>query len=75
MKNSQKHLFSQEYPDSTPVIDVKGSWVFPGFHDSHIHLAAYGLRAASLDLSECDSIDHLKRKLKEYVDAKRRVNA
>lgn len=60
-----------EYPESTPTIDVGGSWVFPGFHDSHIHLEAYGTRASSLDLSGSTSIEDVKLRLKEYVETKK----
>src|SRR5689334_7299238 len=34
----------------TPVLDLKGKRVVPGFHDSHVHLLSSGLRLSQVDL-------------------------
>ncbi|MFQ5918809.1 MAG: amidohydrolase [Thermoplasmata archaeon] len=49
----------------TRVLDVGGRVVLPGFNDCHAHLATYGARIASLDLTSAASLDDLKARVAE----------
>ena len=49
-------------------IDYKGRRIFPGFHESHIHLGLLGETLTRLDIKGCSSIDNLKRKLKAWLE-------
>jgi len=42
---------------ATRTIDIAGGMLLPGFHDSHVHIAAGGLGLATCDLSRDDAAD------------------
>ena len=48
-------------------IDINGRRIFPGFHDSHIHVSLYGELLNNLNLVECKSIDKFKQAIFDYV--------
>lgn len=43
----------------TPLLDLKGAFVFPAFGDTHLHLMEYGRSLSSLDLRMVRSISQL----------------
>jgi predicted amidohydrolase YtcJ len=52
---------------STEIIDLKGSFVFPGFVDSHGHLLGIGLRELELNLEGTPSIKAMVETLEGVV--------
>lgn len=54
---------------STKVIDLKGSTVVPGLADSHMHLAALGVRRFGADLVGARSLEEVKAQVKRAVDS------
>lgn len=42
------------------VVNLNGSRVFPGFHDSHIHVSLLGKSLMSVDLRGCTSIENMQ---------------
>lgn len=50
-------------------IDLKGASAYPGFVDSHAHLASIGLREMTLNLEGTASIEDLVAKLKAWAAA------
>lgn len=50
---------------STPVIDLKGKMVLPGFHDSHAHILEGGYALGLCNLNNLKTINEYKEKLKE----------
>jgi hypothetical protein len=42
---------------ATRTIEIGGGMLLPGFHDSHVHIAAGGLGLATCDLSEDDTAE------------------
>ena len=54
------NALSKEYQcNDTKVIDLKGSYVYPGFVDSHAHLKGIGHRENSLNLQGIDSLKEM----------------
>ena len=53
----------------TTTLDLSGTMVLPGFHDSHIHLISGGMGLKECDLSGITSQDEIFRKVKAYADA------
>lgn len=53
--------------DSTEIVDLDGKVVIPGFVDTHVHLDELGIFLNSLNLRDAESIDDLKRRLKEFA--------
>jgi predicted amidohydrolase YtcJ len=49
----------------TRTLDLNGLTVFPGFTDSHAHLAGIGERELSFNLEGTSSLAELKRRLRE----------
>lgn len=49
------------------VIDVKETWIYPGLHDSHLHLAMTGQALACADLSKAESIADIQKLLKKEI--------
>ncbi|MGC9088808.1 MAG: amidohydrolase [Caldisericia bacterium] len=47
-------------------IDLKNSFVLPGFFDSHLHLYLFSKSLFELNLSNIDNFDDILKKLKEY---------
>jgi len=48
-------------------IDLNGQSVYPGFFDSHVHLVQTALNMLALDLSNCNSIEHIKSCIKAHI--------
>src|SRR2546421_11106045 len=51
---------------TTRIFDLRGRTVLPGFHDSHIHLLNYGMLLRTLDLSRIQSIEEVKKRVREW---------
>lgn len=47
------------------VVDTRGAAIFPGFHDSHLHLLMTGQALTDTDLNACTSIKEIQARLKE----------
>ena len=54
--------------------DCGGRRIFPGFHDAHIHLYWFSKCLSQLDLSGCDSVEDLQKRLKKYADGHPEMN-
>ena len=54
-------------PSSDEMIDLEGFYIYPGFHDAHIHVYSLGRTAFRLNLQKVNSISELQRKLKDYA--------
>jgi predicted amidohydrolase YtcJ len=48
-------------------IDLQGAAAFPGFTDSHVHLAGVGMAAMRLDLVGVESIAAMQQRLRDYA--------
>ena len=57
----------QEKNKDTLLIDLKGRLVFPGFHDSHMHLLGYGMALCQVDLSPARSIEEMVTLTQEFI--------
>lgn len=51
-------------------VDAAGATVVPGFHDSHNHMAGYGLSLHEIDASVIDSIQQLSASIRKAADAR-----
>ena len=50
-------------------IDLQGSIVLPGFHDSHMHLVEYGYnQKCCVDLSEATSAEDVVRRMRSFIE-------
>ncbi|GAE92955.1 exoenzymes regulatory protein AepA in lipid-linked oligosaccharide synthesis cluster [Gracilibacillus boraciitolerans JCM 21714] len=47
--------------------DLRGSVLYPGFVDSHLHIIGHGEKLLHLDLSEMKSAEHVLNALAEKV--------
>lgn len=54
--------------DETKVIDAEGKTVVPGFVDCHVHMTSFGQHLQMLDLRSANSIEEMKRKIREYAE-------
>lgn len=52
---------------TTQTVDLKGSFVYPGFVDAHGHLLGIGLREMTLNLEGTGSIKEMQDRLSEVV--------
>lgn len=50
------------------AVNMGGKWVFPGFHDSHIHLRFHGKYKKSGKLGESNSIKDFQNKLRKLLE-------
>ncbi|HCZ06595.1 MAG: hypothetical protein PWP37_1259 [Thermotogota bacterium] len=50
------------------VVDLKYSWVIPGFTDSHCHLIGLGSKLRSLDLSRYNDLEGMFSEIKAWID-------
>ena len=55
---------------NTKAIDIKNSFVLPGFTDSHCHFLDGGLRLLSVQLRDVKTKEEFREKLKEYIQTK-----
>lgn len=53
--------------EDVKVVSLDGKYVYPGFHDSHVHLITGGLSLFSIDLQHVQSREELVRRVKEGV--------
>lgn len=49
------------------VVDLNNAYVYPGFHDSHMHLENFGKTLFELDLKGITSILELKNRTIDYI--------
>jgi len=54
-------------PRGTEMIDLAGRAVFPGMHDSHIHLVGWSLARRQVDLLRTKTIDEARVILKKHA--------
>jgi predicted amidohydrolase YtcJ len=47
----------------TEVVDLRGSFVMPGFNDAHVHVASAGLEKIRIDLLGCKSLEEMQRRI------------
>jgi predicted amidohydrolase YtcJ len=52
----------------TKVLDANGKTVVPGFVDCHVHMTGFGQHLQTLDLRDVNSIEEMKRKIREYAE-------
>lgn len=57
------------HEEETETIDLQGAWIYPGFHDSHMHLLLYGQALASANLGGCPSMQELQQRLHDHLQA------
>jgi len=55
-----------KYPQAK-VIDLKGAYVYPGFHDSHCHLLETGMAFSGANLFGCTDAEQIAQKLAPVV--------
>ncbi|CAH1795169.1 unnamed protein product [Owenia fusiformis] len=56
-------------PDVSCSIDYKGKRIFPGFHDSHIHVSLLGQAMRNIELNGAGSIDEFKERIRSFAAA------
>ncbi len=52
---------------TTKVIDLRGKFVLPGFHDSHVHLIDGGVEMIQCDLKECETVEQILESIRNYA--------
>jgi predicted amidohydrolase YtcJ len=50
----------------TPVLDLAGKRVVPGFHDSHVHLLSSGMRLSQVDLKDAPDEKEFGKRLRAF---------
>ncbi len=58
-------------PAGARIVDLNGAVVLPGLSDSHGHLSGIGWRELNFDLTGVESVDALKRRLRERASTDR----
>lgn len=54
--------------EDAEIVDLCGSFVCPGFNDSHMHLLNYGKALKTADLTkDTDSVDSIIEKVKKFI--------
>ncbi|MEW9122862.1 MAG: amidohydrolase [Thermotaleaceae bacterium] len=66
---SNKELKSLQC-EHTKVIDLEQKTVFPGFHDSHMHLLGFGASLQKIDLTGTESIEAVIQRGKAFIQEK-----
>jgi predicted amidohydrolase YtcJ len=57
--------------ESNDVVQLKGSFVMPGFNDAHTHLGAAGRNKLNLKLNDASSVDDLLERVKAAAEKKK----
>jgi predicted amidohydrolase YtcJ len=57
--------------ESNDVVQLKGSFVMPGFNDAHAHLGPAGRDKLGLVLNDASSVDDLLKRVKAAADKKK----
>jgi len=55
----------------TPVIDLHGAFVLPGFNDAHVHLGSAGADLLHVQLNGVASVPELQRRIREAAAARK----
>lgn len=64
---TDEEILARKQPEDQ-VVSLEGSFVCPGFHDSHMHLLNYGSFLEQCDLSACTgSLEDLQEGLKTFL--------
>jgi predicted amidohydrolase YtcJ len=51
----------------TPVIDLGGHFVMPGFNDAHVHLASGGLELLQVDVAGVKSLAEMQQRIADHA--------
>lgn len=49
------------------VVPLQGRTVLPGFHDSHLHLVAFGKSLTCVDLNGCRGIAEMQARVRQHI--------
>lgn len=52
---------------ATPVVDLAGAMILPGFHDTHVHPVTGGIELGQCDLNGLESVDAVLAKVETCV--------
>jgi predicted amidohydrolase YtcJ len=55
----------------TPIIDLHGAFVLPGFNDAHVHLGGAGADLLHVQLNGVASVPELQRRIREAAAARK----
>ncbi len=53
---------------ATNVLDLRGSFVMPGFNDAHMHLTNAGLKKLTVDLTGSRSLEEFRERIRQRVE-------
>ena len=53
---------------ATNVLDLRGSFVMPGFNDAHMHLTNAGLKKLTVDLTGSRSLEEFRERIRKRVE-------
>lgn len=59
--------------ESDECVDAKGAWIYPGFHDSHLHLIMTGQALSCAPLQNARSMKDIQTLVQEQIDKSERV--
>ncbi|WP_198162742.1 amidohydrolase [Halobacillus mangrovi] len=63
-----QELYSRYKDEITEEHNLKGSVMYPGFTDSHLHIIGHGERLMRLDLSFMKSAEEVKQALRQHTE-------
>jgi predicted amidohydrolase YtcJ len=53
---------------ATTVLDLRGSFVMPGFNDAHMHLTDAGFKRLTVDLTGARSLEEFRERIRKRVE-------
>lgn len=65
---TNEEIFLQFGREEVEKIDLEGGYGYPGFVDSHLHLAMVGKKQSQLDLTGCRSKGELLQQIREWAE-------
>ena len=65
--SAEENVVARAKEDGAQLLDLKNKFILPGFIDGHVHLLHFGTAMHKLDLTGCETLQHIRQRIQQYA--------